>query len=98
MGHNSGDGATFISTAIAIDKDKNSPHAVRWAIENLLKKNSSVFLVHVRTHVSQSRMFFILIYFIHLHTTMHVFVLHDMHFLLSDRESIDKASFAFRLK
>ncbi|KAK1375917.1 U-box domain-containing protein 52-like [Heracleum sosnowskyi] len=52
MGH-SGDGTTFISTAIAIDKDKNSPHAVRWAVENLLKKNGSVFLVHVRTHLSQ---------------------------------------------
>ena len=53
MGHSSGDGTNFITTAIAIDKDKNSPHAVRWAVENLLKKNGTVFLVHVRTNVSQ---------------------------------------------
>lgn len=51
---NSGDGIN-ISTAVAIDKDKNSPHAVRWAVENLLKKNSRVFLVHVRTQVLQPR-------------------------------------------
>ncbi|KAL8118791.1 U-box domain-containing protein 51-like isoform X1 [Apium graveolens] len=50
--HNSGEGI-YITTAIAVDKDKNSPHAVRWAIDNQLKKNASIFLVHVRTHLSQ---------------------------------------------
>ncbi|WOH10840.1 hypothetical protein DCAR_0730314 [Daucus carota subsp. sativus] len=49
--HNSGEGI-YITTAIAVDKDKNSPHAVRWAVDNQLKKNASVFLVHVQTHVS----------------------------------------------
>ncbi|KAL1829290.1 hypothetical protein ACET3Z_007702 [Daucus carota] len=53
MGHSSGDGTTFVSTAIAVDKDKNSPHAVRWAVENLVKKNASVYLVHVRNNTSQ---------------------------------------------
>lgn len=51
---NSGEGI-HISTAIAVDKDKNSPHAVRWTIDNQLKKNSSIFLVHVRTQILQPR-------------------------------------------
>ncbi|CAK9162211.1 unnamed protein product [Ilex paraguariensis] len=35
--------------AIAIDRDKNSHHAVKWAIEKGLKRNSQVILVHVQT-------------------------------------------------
>ncbi|KAL7165734.1 hypothetical protein ACSBR2_036583 [Camellia fascicularis] len=35
------------STAVAIDKDKNSPYAVRWAIEHLLTANSNLILIHV---------------------------------------------------
>ncbi|CAK9150137.1 unnamed protein product [Ilex paraguariensis] len=34
--------------AIAIDRDKNSHHAVKWAIEKGLKRNSQVILVHVQ--------------------------------------------------
>ncbi|PKI70628.1 hypothetical protein CRG98_008861, partial [Punica granatum] len=34
-------------TAVAIDKDKNSPHAVRWAIDNLIN-NMQITLIHVR--------------------------------------------------
>ncbi|RDX72492.1 U-box domain-containing protein 51, partial [Mucuna pruriens] len=37
------------STVIAIDTDKNSQHAVKWAVENLLNNNSSCTLIHVRT-------------------------------------------------
>ena len=52
--HNSGSGeGIHITTAIGVDKDKNSPHAVRWAIDNQLKKNASIFLVHVQIHSSQ---------------------------------------------
>ncbi|KAK9273363.1 hypothetical protein L1049_018172 [Liquidambar formosana] len=36
------------STAVAIDKDKNSQYATRWAIEHLLSSNSHLTLVHVR--------------------------------------------------
>ncbi|XWS72425.1 hypothetical protein CRYUN_Cryun02cG0038400 [Craigia yunnanensis] len=36
------------TTAVAIDKDKNSPHAVRWAIDNLVITNSFIILIHVR--------------------------------------------------
>ncbi|XAR49914.1 Non-specific serine/threonine protein kinase [Bertholletia excelsa] len=50
-----GGGMTTITTAIAIDKDKNSQHAVRWAVDNLSGKNSNVILVHVRTQSSQLR-------------------------------------------
>ncbi|XP_020223406.1 U-box domain-containing protein 34 [Cajanus cajan] len=37
-------------TIIAIDGDKNSQHAVKWAVEHLLKKNSSCTLIHVTTN------------------------------------------------
>ncbi|CAL5361195.1 unnamed protein product [Camellia sinensis] len=37
------------TTAIAIGTDKNSQFAVKWAVDNLLKKNSIVILVHVKT-------------------------------------------------
>ncbi|XP_027337326.1 U-box domain-containing protein 35-like [Abrus precatorius] len=40
------DGGT---TVIAINADRNSHFAVKWAVEHLLKKNSSCTLVHVRT-------------------------------------------------
>lgn len=33
--------------AVAIDRDKNSQHAVRWAVENLRFKEKKVILVHV---------------------------------------------------
>ncbi|WCJ29418.1 protein kinase family protein [Euphorbia peplus] len=36
------------ATAVAIDKDKNSQHAVRWAIDHLIVNNPVIILVHVR--------------------------------------------------
>ena len=39
------------STVVAIDKDKNSHHAVRWAVDNLfntINNNPNLILVHVR--------------------------------------------------
>ncbi|KAK4770027.1 hypothetical protein SAY87_030559 [Trapa incisa] len=42
--HNS----SFVSIAVAIDKDKNSPHAVRWAIDNQQAMNNPhITLIHV---------------------------------------------------
>lgn len=38
----------FNSTAVAIDKDKNSPQAVRWAIDHLVISNPLIILIHVR--------------------------------------------------
>ncbi|GMJ07607.1 hypothetical protein like AT5G12000 [Hibiscus trionum] len=36
------------TTAVAIDKDKNSPHAVRWAIDHLVISYPFIILIHVR--------------------------------------------------
>lgn len=33
--------------AVAIDKDKGSQHALRWAVENLLSRGQTVILIHV---------------------------------------------------
>ncbi|KAF8401030.1 hypothetical protein HHK36_014333 [Tetracentron sinense] len=40
--------ATYF-TAVAIDKDKNSQFAVKWAIDHLLLNNPNIILIHVRT-------------------------------------------------
>lgn len=46
-----GGGGSPVVTAIAIDRDKNSQSAVKWAVENLIKKTASqCILLHVRTH------------------------------------------------
>ncbi|KAJ7951564.1 Protein kinase domain [Quillaja saponaria] len=43
------DSSGAITTVIAIDRDKNSQHAVKWAVDKLLPKNSCCNLIHVRT-------------------------------------------------
>ncbi|KAF8025771.1 hypothetical protein BT93_F2568 [Corymbia citriodora subsp. variegata] len=46
-----GEAGGTIVTAIAIDRDKNSQSAVKWAVDNLIKKTASqCILLHVRTH------------------------------------------------
>ncbi|KAL7114029.1 hypothetical protein ACP275_04G095800 [Erythranthe tilingii] len=45
----SGGGAGTVPTAVAIDRDKNSQHAVRWAIDNLRFRDKKIILVHVCT-------------------------------------------------
>jgi hypothetical protein len=37
------------TTVIAIDKDKNSQYAVKWAVDNLLTHSSHCILIHVRS-------------------------------------------------
>lgn len=54
--------------AVAIDKDKNSHNALKWAIDHLLQKGQTLILIHVKvkpfspytTPLPTSRMFFIL--------------------------------------
>lgn len=42
---------TGSTVAVAIDRDRNSQHAVRWAVENLpVKKNGQILLIHVHLH------------------------------------------------
>lgn len=43
-----------VSTAVAIDKDKNSPYAFRWAIDNLVMNDPQIILIHVKRN-TQSR-------------------------------------------
>ncbi|CAI9757690.1 unnamed protein product [Fraxinus pennsylvanica] len=38
-----------ISTAVAIDRDKNSQYAVKWAVDNIDLKDKRIILVHVMT-------------------------------------------------
>lgn len=40
--------------AVAIDKDKGSQHALKWAIENLLQKGQPLLLIHVKIKSSGS--------------------------------------------
>lgn len=40
---------------VAIDKDKHSPSAVKWAVDNLVISNPTLVLVHVRMKNSPNR-------------------------------------------
>lgn len=42
-----GAGTGTAMVAVAIDKDKYSQHALKWAIENLLARGQTVVLIHV---------------------------------------------------
>ncbi|XP_057510734.1 U-box domain-containing protein 52-like [Actinidia eriantha] len=55
MAHHSSSDSDGLSlpTAVAIDRDKHSPYAVRWAIENLLPPNANLLLIHVTNRNSQ---------------------------------------------
>ncbi|PKA57879.1 U-box domain-containing protein 35 [Apostasia shenzhenica] len=44
------DVASFPLVAVAINKDKNSHNALKWAIENLVSKGQTLTLVHVNSH------------------------------------------------
>lgn len=44
---NIGKGGRNGLVALAIDKDKASQHALKWAIGNLLKKGQTIVLIHV---------------------------------------------------
>lgn len=54
-GANSPEEGLTVSTAVAIDRDKNSQYAVRYAVENLRLKEKMIVLVHVTTQDMQSR-------------------------------------------
>lgn len=40
------------SIAVAIDKDKSSQYALKWAVDHLLAKGQALTLLHVRTKAS----------------------------------------------
>ncbi|VVB08880.1 unnamed protein product [Arabis nemorensis] len=45
-------GGTNGIVAVAIDKDKSSQHALKWAVDHLLQRGQSVILVHVKLRPS----------------------------------------------
>lgn len=45
-------GGTNGVVAVAIDKDKSSQHALKWAVDHLLQRGQSVILVHVKLRPS----------------------------------------------
>jgi len=48
------------STVIAVSGGRHSNGAVKWAVEHLLKKNSSCILLHVRTKTMLTRRYLLL--------------------------------------
>ncbi|KAH7657467.1 Non-specific serine/threonine protein kinase protein [Dioscorea alata] len=44
----------YTQTVVAVDRDKNSMHAVKWAADHLLISNPAVILIHVRSRGSTS--------------------------------------------
>lgn len=53
-------------TAIAIDADKSSQYAVKWAVDNLLNESSQYVLLHVRNHSSNPRKYFSILFIVSL--------------------------------
>lgn len=50
--------------AVAIDKDKSSQNALKWALENLLSRGQTVVLIHVlQKAASHGRGFFLFLKF-----------------------------------
>lgn len=43
------------AVAVAIDKDKGSQHALKWAIENLVNRGQSMILLHVMNRSQASK-------------------------------------------
>ncbi|XP_043721239.1 U-box domain-containing protein 35-like [Telopea speciosissima] len=51
--------AANISVAVAVDKDKNSQYAVKWAIDHLLNTNPNLILIHVSNRTLQNQGLFL---------------------------------------
>ncbi|XP_026658157.1 U-box domain-containing protein 35 isoform X1 [Phoenix dactylifera] len=43
------EGATFPLVAVAIDKDKGSQNALKWALDNIVDRGQTITLIHVNT-------------------------------------------------
>ncbi|KAL0885941.1 hypothetical protein Bca101_009924 [Brassica carinata] len=52
VGIKEGGGGSTGVVAVAIDKDKGSQHALKWAVDHLLQRGQSVILVHVKLRPS----------------------------------------------
>lgn len=71
------DGAGNGSVAVAVDRDKSSQQALKWAADHLVTKGQSIFLIHVNPKPPSSRsaqgtfIFLLLLSFSSHHGTMH---------------------------
>ncbi|RRT33729.1 hypothetical protein B296_00054638 [Ensete ventricosum] len=50
-----GSDRSFPLVAVAVDKDKSSQNALKWALDNVAVKGQTIFLVHVITKLSERR-------------------------------------------
>lgn len=50
------EGGEHLLVAVAIDKDKSSQNALKWALENLVVKGQTITLIHVNTQGLQSHL------------------------------------------
>lgn len=43
------DESGFQLVAVAVDKDKSSQNALKWAVENIVQRGQTISLIHVKT-------------------------------------------------
>ncbi|KAM0943231.1 putative rossmann-like alpha/beta/alpha sandwich protein [Dioscorea sansibarensis] len=48
------DESEFQLVAVAVDKDKSSQNALKWAVENIVQRGQTITLIHVKTKNSNS--------------------------------------------
>ena len=53
MAETTKDAAAFPLVAVAVDKDKSSQAALKWALDNVVTKNQILILIHVNTKASR---------------------------------------------
>ncbi|KAJ3693472.1 hypothetical protein LUZ60_008952 [Juncus effusus] len=54
MRRDQSNGGAVPLVAVAIDKDKGSQNALKWALDNVISKGQTITLVHVNTHKSSA--------------------------------------------
>ncbi|KAF8393592.1 hypothetical protein HHK36_021836 [Tetracentron sinense] len=79
------DGRNGNITAVAIDRDKNSHFAVKWAMDHLLLNNPHIILIHVRTRNLQPRRYPLSLFYHHYSITIIIFL--DLFFFMDIAES-----------
>lgn len=48
---------SFPLAAVAVDKDKSSQGALKWALDNVAVKGQTLILIHVNTHGASRKLF-----------------------------------------
>lgn len=55
--HDDGGSVHEVTTVVAVDKDKNSNQAVKWAVDHLLSNMPLLVLVHVKIITTPNSMY-----------------------------------------